>query len=302
MIEREVLLPIPPRAALHIAQADGGPHRHPLGIPLLRHIYRAVGDVCLEVPYALFTARVGEPQLAPLVLRQPPLPAVWRGGFLHGVAVRRPAQPVGVVSRVEPIIHRPSQPARLVLHVSAARSTFIKWALRLRHAVAVFIRPRHDVVRVRLADEHLVLQGLHHARDEQAVGKNRVLIKDPVCHLVARDSRLRCDFIGALDVLHIRAHLHDVEAPISVKRHRHWLFDVRLAEHQLKRVAVAELDCFQFLRCRHRWEMARWRQVFGQFRCGESEDGSGDDGGEYVAHWSGDDSTDVHLLEKHFYS
>ena len=157
MVERKVVLAVTPGAALHVAQADGRPHGHPAFFKLLRHIHRAVRDMRLEVPHALFAARIGEPQLPPIILRQPPLAAIGRGRLLHGFAVRRPAKPVGVVGRVEPIIHRPREPARLVLHVPAARPAFVKRTLFLGNSVPVFVAPRDDVVCVCLPDEHLVL-------------------------------------------------------------------------------------------------------------------------------------------------
>ena len=136
----------------------------------------AIGDGLLEVEWAAFASGVDEPGFAVVILTEAPLTAVGGGLFDMSEAVGIVAEAVGVVGGVDPVVHGPDQAAGLVLHVAAAFAAFVPEGFGVGDAIAVGVTVPVNVERVGFVDERAVVQRQDHAREEQVVGKDGVLV------------------------------------------------------------------------------------------------------------------------------
>ena len=254
MIERLVLRPDAAEPALEIGLADRGEDLLVAGVALRGGIELPILHRHLETHRPLLAAGIEVENLAVIVLRQPPLAAIRPGLFLHRAA-RRPAQAIVVVRRVDAIIDRPEQPVRLMLEIPAARAAHVPQLLLVRDPVAIRVGVKPDIVRVRLADEHLALaERQQQARQQQPLREDAMLIVHAILLAapVNRDAAPRLQLAGAVDVLHVSQKLRHIHPPIAIEHADRRLLDFRLAEHQLQLVSRRKLKRLRLLRRRDR--------------------------------------------------
>ena len=212
---------------------------------LILDIIGAIDDWGLEVPEAFLAAGVAPPNLALVILGEAPLAATVGDGFFGGVLGAVPAQAIGVIGLVDPVIHGPDQAALLVFEITALGAAEIPELLAVRHAVALGVAIDEDVHGVGLINEHAVVEGQDHARQEHLVAVDNVLVEITVTlgALVARDDADRIVLIVAINVLHVSAQFGDVHAAVTVEGQVGWLLNsVAFTEHELQAVARREFD------------------------------------------------------------
>lgn len=126
-----------------------------------------------------------------------------------------------------------------MLHVAAARAAFVERLLFIGHAVAIRVAMDGDVVGIGETHEHAVVERLNHAGEEEVVEEDGVAVERAVVlrGLVARDAAGRRVFTGAVDVLHVGAHLDDVEAAVAIEGDGGRFLDVGFAEDEFEAVA-----------------------------------------------------------------
>ena len=107
-----------------------------------------------------------------------------------------------------------------------------------------------DVVGVRDAHEHAIIERQDHARQHDVVEIDAVLVEDAVALGAScrRDAAHGVELIVAVDVLHVGAHLHDIHAAIAIEDAGHGLLDLRFAEHEFELVALGKLNGFALVR------------------------------------------------------
>lgn len=164
-----------------------------------------------------------------------------------GKAVRIMAEAVVIISGVNPVIHRPDEAAGLVLHVPTTTTALIPEGLLIRNAVAVGVLIAIDVEGVRLTDQDAIVKREDHARKEEVIGKNGVLIVSAIAIgvFMKGDAAFLLLFTGGICVLHVGPHFHDVETAIAIEGTGDGLFDLWLGENGLKRVSFGEVEGLQ---------------------------------------------------------
>ncbi len=265
VVERLVGGPKTIGAALHVCASHQRPHFLETRRKFALRAKSAVNDRHLKTQGSAFAARVHEKEFAVVVLTEAPLPAIIARGFFHD-ATRRPAQAKVVVRRVDAVVDRPEEATGLVLEIAAARTALPPELLFVRHAVAVAVSVNVEVECVGFAnDDAPVIERQNHSWQQKFVGEDRVFIENAVAlrRPVQRDAADGCELILAIDVLHVRAHLRDEHAPISIERADDRLLDVWLAEDEFEAVARRQLHRLQALRRGQR--LLRWhrRKVVG---------------------------------------
>ena len=240
----------PRRAALVIGEADERPDLHEVLRELALEVERAVEDRGLEVPEALLAAGVAPPDLTQVVLREAPLAAAVRDGLLERRLRTVPAQTIGIIGLVEVIVQGPDQAALLVLEVAALGSALEPELLGVGDALPLGVAVDEDVLRIGLVDEDAIVEGEHHARQDELVAVDDVLVEATVAlrAFVAGDHADGVMLVLAVDVLHVGAEFGDIHAAVAVEGDVDRLADaVALAEHKLQTVALRELDGREFL-------------------------------------------------------
>ena len=205
----------------------------------------AVDDRRLEVDGPDLTAAVDPPHLAVVVLRRPPLAAVRFGLLAQDLAARRDAQAERVVGRVQPVVQRPGQAARLPFHVGDAAVARIEHLPLVGDAVAVGIGELVDIPIVGLEhEEFAVAKRKRNARQHQLVGEHGVLVVNAIAIgvLVARDAADRLAGVGAVGIAHVGPHLEHVHAAVAVECDADRIFDQRVGEHRLDPESRRQLE------------------------------------------------------------
>ena len=237
------------RAALDIRETDERPHLGEIVGFLAGDIEGAVEDGLLKVQRSALGA-ADEPRFAKVVLRHAPLAAVRRRGFLQRIAARAvPAEAVGVVAGVNPIIQTPDQAARLMLQIPAARSAGEPQFLLVCHAVAVGVAVKIEIVRVRLTHEHPAIQWQDHARQHQPVDEDAMPVENAIAFArpVERDAARPGALVRAIEVPHEGTHLGDEHAPVAIERHGDRFLDVGIAHHQFHAITGRQTKGGEFL-------------------------------------------------------
>ena len=131
-----------------------------------------------------------------------------------------------------------------MLKIAAPCPAFVDDSFFIADAVIVGIPVKEDIVRVRLADQHAIIERKEETGQLQFVGKNTMLVKDAVvpARPVHRDTARWLQFAGTVDVLHVSGHLCDKQAAVAVKGHRHRFGDIRFAQDQFHVVAGRQLE------------------------------------------------------------
>ena len=93
-------------------------------------------------------------------------------------------------------------------------------------------------------DQHAIIKRQDHARDEEVIEIDAVLVEHAIAlgALVQRDATLRLVLASAVDVLHVGAHFHDIHPTIAIKGEGHRLHDRRLAHDEFQGIAFGERD------------------------------------------------------------
>jgi hypothetical protein len=78
-----------------------------------------------------------------------------------------------------------------------------------------------------------------------------------------RDAAAVGDLAGAVDVLHVGAHLGDEHAPVAVEDRDNRLLDVRLGEDEFELVAGRDLELLQLLLGRERGHIGLLGEILG---------------------------------------
>ena len=218
----------------------------------------------MEIERTFLAARVHHPELAFIVLRRAPLAAIAGNVLLDELAVL-PAQAVVVHRSVDPVVQRPRHAAGLMLKIAAARSALIHGLLFIAHAIAVRVFVEIDVVRVGLADQHAIGEWQQQARQLQLVRKDamHVVLAIALARPVHGHAARAHQFVRAIDVLHVAAHLRDVEPAIAIKSDANRLRDVRLAQDQLHAIPRRQLEGLLLLRRRESLHRRLRREVGG---------------------------------------
>ena len=209
----------PTGTTLVIGETDERPDLHEVSGELALDVIRAVKDRGLEMPEALLAAGIGPPDLALIVLGEAPLATAAGDTFLQGFLGAVPAQTIGVIGLVHPVIHGPDQTALLVLEIAALRSADEPGLLGIGDAVAVGVTVDEDVEGVGLVDEHAVVERQDHARQDHLVAEEDVLVELAVAlgAFVPRDDADGVVLVLAIDVLHVGAELGDVHPAVTVE-------------------------------------------------------------------------------------
>lgn len=207
----------------------------------------------LEVHGTAFATGVDDPELAVVILGGTPLAAVAGDVLLDEFSVL-PAQAVGVVGHVEPVVDPPGQAAGLVLEVAPARAAFIDGTLLVADSVSVSITIEKDIVGIRFPDEDPIVDGEKEAGKHQIVRKDTMLVKDAVVSArpVHRDPTLRRVLVFAVDLLHVGVHLRDIKTTVAVEGHRDGFGDVGLAQDELHAIARGQEKGLLLVRRRER--------------------------------------------------
>jgi hypothetical protein len=280
-------------AALEIREADERPDFIEVGRELAGEIVGAVKDRCLEMPEAFFAAGVAPPEFAVVVLREAPLAAAGGCIFLERRLGAIPAEAKGIGRLVDPVVEGPEEAALLMLEVSAACAAGEPELFFVGDAVAIRVLVGDDVVGVGFVDEHAFVEREDHAGELELVAEDGVFVEAAIAlgGLVAGDDADRDEFILAVDVLHVAAHLSEVHAAIAVEGEVDGFADaVALAEDQFEGVAGRELDGLEFLLGREGFKRglgSEVRDVFGfvggkNLRSCRGEDGDGSEDGRDV--------------------
>ncbi len=194
-------------------------------------------DGHLEVDGAALGARVHEPHLARVVLRQPPLPAIARRRFLADPS-GRPPDAEGVVGAVDPVVEAPHEAALLVLQVAATTDAAVEEPLVVGNTVPVGVPVLVDVVAVGLHRQDAAVERQDEPGQHQVVDEDGVAVVGAVAlrALVQADAAHRRALIRTVGVGHVAAHLGDVQATVAVECHRHRILDHRFGEDEFHAV------------------------------------------------------------------
>lgn len=199
----------------------------------------AVEDGLLEVLRPAL-GPTGEPEFAVIILGHAPLAAVWWRGLLARRSARAvPAESVGVVAGVDPVIERPDETAGLVLEIAATRPAGGPEFLLIRHAVAIGIAMEMQVVGIRLRHEQGTVERQDHARQHEPVDEDAVPVKNAVALAGPkhRDATVFLPLTGALEVVHEGPHLRHEHPSIPIEGNDDRLFDDGITDDQLHAVA-----------------------------------------------------------------
>ena len=106
-----------------------------------------------------------------------------------------------------------------MLQIAAARPALIHGLLLIAHAVGVGVFVEIDVVRVGLADQHAIGEWQQQARQLQLVRKDamHVVLAIALARPMHGHAARAHQFVRAIDVLHVAAHLRDVEPAIAIE-------------------------------------------------------------------------------------
>jgi hypothetical protein len=177
-------------------------------------------------------AVVVEEQAALVVLRQAPLPAA--GCRLRQNRAAAEAVARVVVRALDPVVERPQRAVGHVLRLTALLAERVVDRLpQVGHAVAVGVAMPDEVRR--FGDQRAVAERHHRARHHQRIDEHRRPVEDAVAVgvLEPRDPAGRLVFAAAFHVVHVAAHLADVEPRLCVEAGGDRRFDHRLARHEL---------------------------------------------------------------------
>ena len=192
-----------------------------------------------------FSACGGENQLTHLVIRNPPL-AGSHGDLLgldhaiglHSITAVR-------VGDVHPVVDIPPHMSWLVLEVAAAAAALEKQLFFVRLAVAVRVHVGVEVERIGFADDNLILGGRQqHARQNEPIDEDSVLVVITIAVGVFKQHHATrgITLVLAVDILHVRVHLHNIEATVGVPLDNHRLVDDRLTRNQIQLEPFLKLD------------------------------------------------------------
>ena len=84
---------------------------------------------------------------------------------------------------------------------------------------------------------------------------------------VLADDTARCNFIGAIDVLHVGAHFGDIHRTVGIEGDGDGFFDLRFAEHEFERVTFGQLDGFEKPLGRKVRHLFLWREIKSGWHC-----------------------------------
>ena len=131
-----------------------------------------------------------------------------------------------------------------MLHVATTAAAFVDLHLFVRFSVTVGVAVGPQIQRVGDVNHHAIVEGQHHARQEDVVDEDAVLVvlAITVGILVTRYPAPRFLFTGGVGSLHVGAHLHHVEHSVPVPRAGHRFLDVGLTQDELQGVAFRQLD------------------------------------------------------------
>ena len=136
--------------------------------------------------------------------------------------------------------------------------------------------------------QNAVVERQDHPRQKKVFEVGAVLVKHSVALAadVFADHAVRRDFVLAVDVLHVGAHLSHIHRAIGVEREGHRLLDLWFAEHQFQRIALRQSHGFQKLLRRVEGNLGLRREVVGRrnregLQTAESE--KGENGGSGAA-------------------
>ena len=167
----------PTSAALVIGETDERPDLHEVSGELALEVVGAVKDWRLEMPEAFLAAGITPPNLTHIVLCKAPLTAGIRDGFLQRRLRPIPAETISVVGLVQVIVQGPDEAALLVLKVATLGAALEPELLGIGYARPLGVAVDKDILRVGLVDEDTVVERQHHARQDELVAVDHVLIE-----------------------------------------------------------------------------------------------------------------------------
>ena len=170
----------PTGTTLVISKADERPDLHEVRGELALEVVGTIKDRRLKMPEALLAAGITPPNLTQIVLREAPLTTPVRDGFLQRWLCTVPAQTVGVVGLVQVIVQGPDQAALLVLKVATLGAALEPELLGIGHARPLGVAVDKDILRVGLVDEDAVVERQDHARQDELVAVDHVLVETAI--------------------------------------------------------------------------------------------------------------------------
>ena len=251
-------------ATLVVGEADERPDLHEVVRELALEVVSAVKDRGLEMPEAFLAARITPPDFTLVILRQAPLAATVRDGFLERGLRTIPAETISVVGLVQVIVQGPDQAALLVLKVATLGSARKPELLGIGHPRPLGVTVDEDVLGVGLIDENAVVEREHHARQDELVAVDQVLVEAAVTlsALMAGNDADGVVFILTVDFLHVGAELGDIHPAVAVEGDVHRLADaIALAQDKLKAIALGQLDRREFLLRGQRLHCRLWGEI-----------------------------------------
>lgn len=103
-----------------------------------------------------------------------------------------------------------------MLHVSAARPAGKPQLHFVRHAVAIHVAVKVEIVAVGLADQDAIVERQDHARQHELFDEDAVPVENTVAlaRPVHRDAAAGGVLVGAVEIEHEGAHLRDEHPPM----------------------------------------------------------------------------------------